>query len=121
MSGSNPLKRHDFVWLSPDISAHQVRPCLPESRVTLAEWLACRRPLVVARRPPSLDQSWHQLGLPVPPSQGKKRFGFQVDGAAVERVSKPPPLADVIPTAPEFWQKPLIQLDQDLRAVDIKA
>ncbi|HLZ96963.1 MAG TPA: malonate decarboxylase holo-[acyl-carrier-protein] synthase [Steroidobacteraceae bacterium] len=73
-------------------------------------WVRAGRPLVV-RRPGCSDPAGKiPLGLPLPPSHGKRRIAVALEaGEIVER--KPPPLlADAAASAPSAWQETIDRL-----------
>lgn len=95
------MRRHDFAWIRPErweaaLGAHAAYPLV-------REWAACGRPLVSRRLLPD-DRSGVPLGLPTPPSDGKRRLSFVVPDDAIARTMRPPTLADSLGTLPRSWQ-----------------
>jgi phosphoribosyl-dephospho-CoA transferase len=95
------MRRHDFVWIRPErweaaLGAHAA------DRLA-REWAACGRPLVGRRLLPE-DRPGVPLGLPTPPSDGKRRLSFVVPHDAIARTMRPPTLADSLGALPRSWQ-----------------
>lgn len=102
--------RHDLVWLDPDLELEQ---CLGDkNNMQLAShWVACGRPLVVARQPGEDGSSAGalSLGFTTPPPLTRKRVALAVPRGGVVRHSAPLTLAEALPHAP-LWQEPLRRL-----------
>ncbi|MBY3537545.1 malonate decarboxylase holo-[acyl-carrier-protein] synthase [Rhizobium laguerreae] len=88
-----PLRRHDLVVIEP-------RPEAPEPMISM--WCENGWPLV-ARRPTSSDADGVALGLPLPPSQGKKRLSLVVQIDEILSVQPPLALDSVTRMAPQDW------------------
>ncbi|MCB8881431.1 malonate decarboxylase holo-[acyl-carrier-protein] synthase [Acidisoma cellulosilytica] len=74
---------------------------------TWAEWgfpLVLRRPL-----PGDAPGEW-PLGLPLPPSQGKRRIALTLAEQDILRMAPPLGLADAVATAPDEWQQTIRSL-----------
>src|SRR5690606_38038624 len=48
---------------------------------------------------------WIALGLPLPPSLGKKRIALEAEPSLVQAIEPPPLLRDVIDILPTRWQE----------------
>jgi phosphoribosyl-dephospho-CoA transferase len=104
------LKRHHLLRLFPaawdtSLASHpdlSVRPWL-------GEWASHAWPLIV-RRPLPGEPSRVSVGLPLPPSEGKRRIALQVCLADIASVAPLPRLSDVIGVAPQSWRPTLRQL-----------
>ena len=57
------------------------------------------------------------LGLPLPPTQGRRRLAFVLARKHVARAAPPPPLRWVSAALPAAWKHPLEILDRDARAL----
>jgi len=106
-----PLTRHAMVWVEPDawsavLDEHGVGDADP----LLAEWAVNRWPLVVRSHACGDPPHLLALGLPLPPSHGKKRFAFRFDAHIVERSERPPLIADAAAIAPAEWRSSLAAL-----------
>jgi phosphoribosyl-dephospho-CoA transferase len=75
-------------------------------------WVGAGRPLVV-RRPSCSDPAGTiSLGLPLPPSHGKRRLAFSLDASEIGECAPPPLLADAAASAPTNWQDTIDRLLQ---------
>ena len=84
----------------------------------VAGWAARGWPLVVRRPDCAASAGTVALGLPLPPSHGKRRIGVALPAAAILDLSPPPPLADASRVAPSDWAPTiarLLDLDQGVR------
>lgn len=107
------LPRHHLVRVAPPAWA-----ALMASRKDLADepllegWAHRGWPLIVRRR--SLgdhgDASWLPMGLPLPPSAGKRRIALQVRASHIASVSALPQLCEVVASAPRAWHPAVQQL-----------
>lgn len=69
------------------------------------DWARAGRPLIV-RRPACSDAAGMiPLGLPLPPSHGKRRIAFALAPSDIIASAPPPSLADTAAAAPERWQE----------------
>lgn len=104
------LRRHDLVWLHAAAAAEcavAAGPCsaaVADAGALLAAWIAAGRPLIATRQAASLAPGRVQLGLALPPRQGKLRLAFIVPAEAIGRIEAPPLLATVCRALPPFWQ-----------------
>jgi phosphoribosyl-dephospho-CoA transferase len=120
--GERPPGRHDLVFVSPegwhallemrgDLAADPLVGCWP-----VMGWPTIRR-----RALPG-EATGLALGLPLPPSAGKKRLSLLADVGHVVSVARPPSLREVRASAPRHWWLTLDRLDElALRhAVDVR-
>src|SRR4051794_37227486 len=74
------------------------------SEPIVAGWAKAGRPLVV-RRPACSDTPGSiPLGLPLPPSRGKRRIAISLAAADIVASAPPPLLADAADAAPAAWR-----------------
>jgi phosphoribosyl-dephospho-CoA transferase len=81
----------------------------------LHDWARRSWPLVARRRGP-LDGAGVLLGLPLPPSAGKRRIAVEMRAGDIASISPLPSLSEVLSTAPLAWQsclQELMQLEQE--------
>ena len=106
-----PLRRHQLVRILP--AAWDV---LLASRVDLSdepllrEWVRNGWPLIV-RRPMPDEVGGLSLGLPLPPSAGKRRIAVQLQPDDVVSVGSLPSLHSVMQASPNAWLPCLRELD----------
>jgi len=105
------LNRHSMVKLStaawtavmarhPELARHQI----------IADWARAGRPLVV-RRPTCGDPAGIiPLGLPLPPSHGKRRIAVALAAGDIIGDAPPPLLADAAAEAPLHWHETIDRL-----------
>jgi phosphoribosyl-dephospho-CoA transferase len=124
-----PWHRHDLVWVNtahcviaadgtdgadvPDVMDAAVATVADNAgdRTLIAAWIDARRPFVV--RCQGMDckaRNVLAVGLPLPPSQGKRRVALEVPSSSIERSSAPLALRDTVDSAPPGWRGPLSQL-----------
>jgi len=78
----------------------------------VAGWIHAGRPLIV-RRPACSDVvGMIPLGLPLPPSHGKRRIAVSLAAADIVASAPPPLLADAAAAAPAHWRETIDQLLQ---------
>jgi malonate decarboxylase holo-[acyl-carrier-protein] synthase len=108
---ADALERHTMVKTSAAAwTAVMARHPEFSENAIIEGWVRAGRPLIV-RRPGCSDPAGQiPLGLPLPPSHGKRRIAVALDaGEIVER--KPPPLlADAAASAPAAWQETIDRL-----------
>jgi phosphoribosyl-dephospho-CoA transferase len=85
----------------------------------LGDWAAQGWPLVARRRDP-LDGDGILLGLPLPPSAGKRRIAVEMRAGDVASVSPLPNVSEVLGTAPCAWQPCLRELAVLARAYEVR-
>ncbi|MGJ7609666.1 MULTISPECIES: malonate decarboxylase holo-[acyl-carrier-protein] synthase [unclassified Variovorax] len=76
----------------------------------LEGWAQRGWPLIVRRRMPGeagWPPSWLAVGLPLPPSAGKRRIALKLQMADVASTAPLPGLRDVVSSAPLAWQPTL--------------
>ncbi|MGV1908390.1 malonate decarboxylase holo-[acyl-carrier-protein] synthase [Agrobacterium cavarae] len=102
------LDRHQLVYLYPAFWS-VLFETHPDTRdlAELADWAMLGRPLIARRRFCSDSKDSVPLGLPLPPSLGKKRLSFVAPLEAVASTASPPRIADVINAAPVTWRPAL--------------
>ncbi|KUY80854.1 malonate decarboxylase holo-[acyl-carrier-protein] synthase [Burkholderia sp. RF4-BP95] len=108
-----PLRRHTLVTLTAAGwgGACARDPALAADPLVQA-WAARGWPLIVRRASPDeADARRVPLGLPLPPSAGKRRIALNVAADAVESVGPLPTLADVLVAAPDAWHATLRELE----------
>lgn len=103
--------RHSLATLSPEGWALLMaeRPELADEPLVV-RWAQAGWPLVV-RRPACGDAPDRvPLGLPLPPSAGKRRIALSVARNQISTVAPPVLLADAAGSAPSHWRPTLAQL-----------
>jgi len=108
------LRRHTLAWIEPAAGQRFLASLEPETRAAVGEWLANEWPLC-ARRPDiaeAPEEPRVALGLPLPPSQGKRRLKFVADRADVAHTAKPLPLRAIVARAPDYLRAYLDALDE---------
>jgi phosphoribosyl-dephospho-CoA transferase len=116
-----PLRRHQLVRILP--AAWDV---LLASRVDLSdepllrEWVRNGWPLIV-RRPMPDEVGGLSLGLPLPPSAGKRRIAVQLQPDDVVSVGSLPSLHSVMQASPNAWLPCLRELDGLARTYGVQA
>ena len=120
--GERPPGRHDLVFVSPAgwRAMLDARDDLAADSL-LARWPKMRWP-TVRRRALPCEATGLALGLPLPPSAGKKRVSLVVDIDHVASVARPPLLRQARAYAPRAWWPTLDRLDALARrhAVDAR-
>jgi phosphoribosyl-dephospho-CoA transferase len=116
-----PLRRHQLVRILP--AAWDV---LLASRVDLSdepllrEWVRNGWPLIV-RRPMPDEVGGLSLGLPLPPSAGKRRIAVQLQPDDVVSVGSLPSLHSVMQASPNAWLPCLRELDGLAKTYGVQA
>lgn len=80
----------------------------------VAGWVHVGRPLVVRRPACSDTAGLVPLGLPLPPSHGKRRIAVSLAAADIVAFAQPPLLADAAAAAPPAWRETIEKLVQVL-------
>ncbi|UWU78787.1 malonate decarboxylase holo-[acyl-carrier-protein] synthase [Bradyrhizobium huanghuaihaiense] len=118
-----PPGRHDLVFVSPAgwRTMLDARGDLATDAL-VARWPKMRWPTIRRRALPG-ETKGLALGLPLPPSAGKKRISLLVDNDHVTSVERPPLLRQARAYAPRNWWPTLDRLDALARrdAVDARA
>ena len=114
-----PLRRHQLVRVYPAAWARVLcaRPDLA-SEPLLRDWVREGWPLIARRRGP-LDGEGVLLGLPLPPSAGKRRIAVEMRARDVACASLLPSVSEVLDTAPVTWQPCLRELTDLAQAYDV--
>ncbi|MEY2668621.1 MAG: hypothetical protein RJA59_1259, partial [Pseudomonadota bacterium] len=114
------------AWLSPSWATHLVTPVSPEARAALGDWFARGHPAVVCRPErgaPAGGPAGAVAGVPLcvtlPATRWNASIRFSVARAAIARLAEPPPLREVVPSAPAEMRAPLAILDRDATAVGV--
>ncbi|EIG58721.1 malonate decarboxylase holo-[acyl-carrier-protein] synthase [Bradyrhizobium sp. WSM1253] len=109
--GERPPGRHDLVFISPEgwRAMLDARDDLAADSL-LARWPKMRWP-TIRRRALPCEATGLALGLPLPPSAGKKRVSLVVDIDHVASVARPPSLRQARAYAPRNWWPTLDRLD----------
>jgi phosphoribosyl-dephospho-CoA transferase len=113
VNGADPaiaLRRHHLVF----VSAAAWRALLEQrgdlaGEALIAGWVAHGWPLVV-RRALAGEAPGLALGLPLPPSHGKRRLALTLPHDSLVSCAPPPLLRDALPAAPPAWHPALEQL-----------
>ena len=108
-----PLRRHTLVTLTAAgwDAACARDPALAADPLVRA-WAERGWPLIVRRASPDeADAGRVPLGLPLPPSAGKRRIALNAAADALATVRPLPALSDVLAAAPDAWRAPLRELD----------
>lgn len=116
------MRRHDVAFVRPSGWGRllQGRADLAADPL-VAAWVDKRRPLVARRAIPGEPQGV-LLGLPLPPSAGKRRLAFVLRADEVAASYRPPPLRLARWSAPRDWEPTLDALDglAAAHAVDVR-
>ena len=110
-SWPHPHHRHDLldVELGPWATALAARPELAGSPL-VADWARRGWPVILRRRNPGEATHLVPVGLPLPPTDGKRRIGFALPAEAL-RLRPPVTLAQADDAAPEAWRPTLVRLN----------
>src|SRR5580698_5810519 len=91
-----PLRRHQLVRVNPAAWESLLRARADLSgEPLLREWARQGWPLIVRRRGP-LDGDGVLLGLPLPPSAGKRRIAVEMPAGDIASVSVLPSVSEVL-------------------------
>lgn len=107
-----PAGRHDFVFVRPEgwralLIPHGELACDP----LVLHWAELGWP-TIRRRALPCETTGLALGLPLPPSAGKKRLSLLAGLDDIVAVARPPSLREVRTSAPRCWQPTLDRLDE---------
>ena len=107
---TNRYRRHDLVWLDPDVDAGAF--AVDGQAELVRQWIRQNLPFVVARQPePFLKEANHiRLGFTLPSAPVRTRIMLRADRAAIVRHTPPLPLLDAMRHAPAAWQAGLERL-----------
>jgi phosphoribosyl-dephospho-CoA transferase len=105
------LQRHDLVRVAPAAWAGLVagRADLADPP-WLAGWAERGWPLMVRRAAPADAAGRIALGLPLPPSAGKRRVAVDLAADEVGAPAPPPTLSIVVDSAPAAWRATILRL-----------
>jgi len=105
------LDRHTLVWVKPRERERMYALVRDEvRRDALRRWFANDWPLVVRRPDRPMHADAVAVGLPLPPSEGKRRLSFEVENKAISRFLPPLRLKDAATLLPSHWRMPLAEL-----------
>jgi phosphoribosyl-dephospho-CoA transferase len=104
-------RRHDLVFVRPGAwrSFLETRDDLAEDPL-VAGWVDQGWPLIARRFAPD-EGDGVPLGLPLPPSAGKRRIGLLMDPTSVRSIKRPPLLSTALWAAPAAWLPTMRALD----------
>ena len=104
-------RRHDLVFVRPGAwrSFLETRDDLAEDPL-VAGWVDQGWPLIARRFAPD-ERDGVPLGLPLPPSAGKRRIGLLMDPTSVRSIKRPPLLSTALWAAPAAWVPTMRALD----------
>ena len=105
-----PLRRHDLVWLDPNIDAGSFTTA--EHADAARSWVQQGRPLVVARQADAPARQTNQLilGFTLPSAPTRTRISLRAPRAAIVRHIRPFLLLDMIDYAPGNWRTSIYSL-----------
>ena len=110
-TADRPIQRHDLIFASPTgwraVLATR-RDLATEPLVAL--WVDAGRPLI-GRRATPCEGPGVPLGLPLPPSAGKRRLSFLMQPEDIVSITPPPALGSVRRAAPRAWWPTLDAVD----------
>lgn len=112
-------ERHDLIWLTPAGVSSAVKMLDAADRELLWAWQRRGRPCIRTRHRPGVPAGWLPLGLPLPPSLGKRRLALCAAADGLDRWCAPPRLAEVIDSAPPAWREWLIRLEQSAQRIQL--
>jgi phosphoribosyl-dephospho-CoA transferase len=108
-----PISRHDFIWVNKHSQKDVAeRIAAPDLGAIVRDWLAAARPLIVRQQTERRSATGNRVdvGLPLPPRQGKRRIALTICSREINRVASPPALAAAIPCLPARWRVPVTRL-----------
>jgi phosphoribosyl-dephospho-CoA transferase len=115
------LRRHQLVGVDPAAWESLVRARADlTGEPLLQDWAKQGWPLIARRRGP-LDGDGVLLGLPLPPSAGKRRIAVEMRPDDIVSVSPLPSVSEVRRAAPIAWQPCLQELTDLARAYGVRA
>jgi phosphoribosyl-dephospho-CoA transferase len=103
------LARHDLVYVSPPAWRALVATHADTVEPIVTAWADRGWPLVARRTLPN-ERDGVSLGLPLPPSLGKRRLALRLPREAVDDIARPPLLDDAIAFAPLAWRPTLARI-----------
>jgi len=125
MSGGGelaPLQRHDLVWLDA-ASAADAGAFARDARCAdiVRDWVAQRRPLVVASQPDDLAAGCVALGISLASPRARQRVCLRVPRRLIVLHWRALPLPSAIESAPPHWRAPMVRIEQLCRRLGIRA
>ncbi|MGM4902797.1 malonate decarboxylase holo-[acyl-carrier-protein] synthase [Tardiphaga sp. 866_E4_N2_1] len=117
-----PARRHDLVFVSPrGWQAIFARRDDLASDALIARWASEGWPTIRRRALPD-ETSGLPLGLPLPPSAGKRRVSLLSEHDDIFSVVRPPSLHDAFACAPPPWRATLEKLGEfaNRNAIDVR-
>jgi len=119
-ASENP-RRHDLVFVSPAAwrSFLETRDDLADDAL-VAGWVDRGWPLIARCLAPQ-ENHGVPLGLPLPPSAGKRRIGLLMDPAGVRSTARPPLLSAALRVAPAAWIPTLRTLNHVAARLGVEA
>ena len=111
-AGKDPIGRHDLVFVRPEgwRAMLATRGDLAADPL-ITRWSERGWPTVRRRAMPG-EATGVALGLPLPPSAGKKRLSFLLPSDGITSVVRPPLLKDARASAPRAWWAALGRLEE---------
>ena len=108
---SEITRRHDLVFVRPRAwrAFLETRDELAEDPL-VAAWVDQGWPLIIRRFAPD-EGDGVPLGLPLPPSAGKRRIGLLMDPACIRSITRPPRLSTAFWATPAAWVPTLRAVD----------
>lgn len=105
---SPPWRRHDLVYVAPDVWSSAVRRSQSAvDRPLVRDWADRGWPMIVRRRAEAEEQEFVPVGIQLPPAAGKRRVALVVPQDAVLRRASPPMLRAAAKVADPSWQHPI--------------
>lgn len=112
------LRRHDLVWLAPSTPMQHLR--VNDAELAAVEyWFKQTRPFVVGRQHATMEDV--RLGFTLPDIRTRHRIEIFAPASAIQHVSVPPALVEMIAYAPQDWQALLRATVQSLGSVGLSA
>jgi phosphoribosyl-dephospho-CoA transferase len=106
--------RHDLAYLDSAAWATMLAARADLAEPMISDWADAGRPLVMRRAMAGevVAPGMVPLGLPLPPSLGKRRITVQAPFAAISKVLPPPLLTTASAVAPPAWRPALAAIDR---------
>jgi phosphoribosyl-dephospho-CoA transferase len=119
-ASENP-RRHDLVFVSPTAwqSFLETRDDLADDPL-VAGWVDRGWPLIARRLAPE-EGHGVPLGLPLPPSAGKRRIALLMDPTGIRSTARPPLLSAAFRVAPAAWIPTLSALNHVAARLGVEA
>ena len=119
-ASQNP-RRHDLVFVNATMwrSFLETRDDLADDPL-IAGWVDRGWPLIARRSAPEEGRGV-PLGLPLPPSAGKRRIGLLMHPVGIRSTARPPLLSAAFRVAPAAWIPTLHTLNHVATRLDVEA